>query len=473
MLIPLVLLACDYYISDKLNKKLLLDKIPFFIISVVFGYFMFEGQLISNDFSQIYSYLDRVFLSSYAVIFYIYKFIFPINLLAIYGHPALDHGLLPIKYYISTVIIFLAAFLIFRMKKYRKEVAFGFLFYLFAILYFTQLFPVEGAIVSERYAYIPYAGLLFIVAFFIQKIQENEIQISMKLKRGITIGLSVYLLFFATSSWNRNKVWVDDITLFTDVLKKNPTMAGAYWSRANAKSTIGDHKGAIDDYSMALNIEPNIFKAYFNRAVQKTLIEDYNGAISDYTEALKLAPGEHDIFYNRGSIKLILENDSGAIEDFTEALYLSPDFAESYYYRGVAKYNLADDNGSISDYNEAIRIKPNYAEAYYNRGNAKYNLKDNQGAINDYTEAIKYNPNYAEAYFNRAIQKIILQDTLDAIKDYTYAIQANPQYANAYGARGLLNLRYDKQAAYKDFQKARELGVNASFEMLEEHFNKK
>jgi len=464
-LMPFILFLLDYFYSRKIAKGFFYEKLPFMLTSLLYVYFVFRSAVLSNDYTQIYSLTDRIFIGCYSVVFYIYKFLWPFKLLAIYGRPLVENGLLPVKYYLAPIIILVFGILIYKAKEYRKVLVFGGSFYLLNVLYFSQIFPIEVPLISERHSYIGNMGLILVLSYMLYELWNVKIKNSTNLKLVFVIFLSLYFVFCSAATWNRNKAWLNDISLFTDVIKKNPT-AGAYWSRANSKSLRGDRKGAIDDYTSAIGFQGNFFKAYFNRAVQKTIIEDYNGAIADYTEALKLAPNEYDIFLNRGRLKMVLDNDSGALEDFTEALYLNPEFTEAYYFRGVAKYNLADDNGSISDYNEAISLKPDYAEAYYNRGNAKYNLKDFKGASNDYSTSIQYKPNYAEAYFNRAIQNIIFQDTLAAIKDYTSAIQYNPQYANAYGARGILNLRYNKEAACQDFQMAKQLGLGAATQML-------
>ena len=86
--LPLVLVLTDYYLSNKLAFKNNLDKIPFFVLSVVFGVVSLLSQrVIGSDWDYVigYTLLDRLFMGAYAFTFYIVKSIFPFGLSAI--HP--------------------------------------------------------------------------------------------------------------------------------------------------------------------------------------------------------------------------------------------------------------------------------------------------------------------------------------------------------------------------------------------------
>ncbi|HEY9705226.1 MAG TPA: tetratricopeptide repeat protein, partial [Allocoleopsis sp.] len=54
------------------------------------------------------------------------------------------------------------------------------------------------------------------------------------------------------------------------------------------KSGLGDKKGALNDYSQAININQNYAKAYYNRAGVKMNLKDKKGAIADLTKAAEL-----------------------------------------------------------------------------------------------------------------------------------------------------------------------------------------
>ncbi|MDR2592497.1 MAG: tetratricopeptide repeat protein [Chitinispirillales bacterium] len=195
----------------------------------------------------------------------------------------------------------------------------------------------------------------------------------------------------------------------------------SYFTSGNAKFTLSDYQGAIDDYSKAIEIDPQDAGVYFNRGIAKSELSDYKGAIEDYSKAIEIDPQD----------------------------------AEAYVNRGAAKSDLSDYKGAIEDYSKAIEINPQYAKAYVNRGNAKSDLSDYKGAMEDYSKAIEINPQYAKAYLNRGIAKFRKSDTYDAIKDWSVAIKNNPNDAYAYYCRGIAHIKIKKRKdAAEDFKKA-------------------
>ena len=54
-----------------------------------------------------------------------------------------------------------------------------------------------------------------------------------------------------------------------------------YDSIGTAKYLLKDYKGAIADYTMAIENNPKNEKSYYSRAFSKQIIGDYKGAIED------------------------------------------------------------------------------------------------------------------------------------------------------------------------------------------------
>jgi len=155
--------------------------------------------------------------------------------------------------------------------------------------------------------------------------------------------------------------------------------------------------------------DPNYHNAYGSRGVAKSGLGDHKGAIQDYNKAIELL----------GKTNLT---------DPLDKLVLS----EDYYNRGVAKYELGDYRGAIQDFNKAIELNPNNDAAYNNRGSVKGNLGDYRGAVQDSNKAIELNPNYADAYNNRGLGKIKLGQKDSGCLDLSKAGELG--YSDAYDA---------------------------------------
>ena len=66
--------------------------------------------------------------------------------------------------------------------------------------------------------------------------------------------------------------------------------AETYYNRGNSKINLQDYRGAIADYSKAIELNPNYNNAYHNRGGAKGNLQDYRGAIADLSKAIELNP---------------------------------------------------------------------------------------------------------------------------------------------------------------------------------------
>ena len=66
--------------------------------------------------------------------------------------------------------------------------------------------------------------------------------------------------------------------------------AKEYFDRGIAKYNLHDNRGAIVDYTKAIEINPEYAEAYHNRGIAKDFLKDYRGAIADYTMVIEIDP---------------------------------------------------------------------------------------------------------------------------------------------------------------------------------------
>ena len=65
----------------------------------------------------------------------------------------------------------------------------------------------------------------------------------------------------------------------------------------------GNYKEALEEYDKVLEIRPDFVNALINRANVKSLLNDHEGAIQDLDQAEKLENNEPEVYYNRGNAK--------------------------------------------------------------------------------------------------------------------------------------------------------------------------
>jgi tetratricopeptide (TPR) repeat protein len=67
----------------------------------------------------------------------------------------------------------------------------------------------------------------------------------------------------------------------------------------------------------------------------KRHLNDLKGALQDFTIAIQINPGNPEPYYNRGLTRQSLGDLAGAMADFNQTIKLNPDHPFAYYDRGV------------------------------------------------------------------------------------------------------------------------------------------
>jgi tetratricopeptide (TPR) repeat protein len=70
--------------------------------------------------------------------------------------------------------------------------------------------------------------------------------------------------------------------------KSRPKDDAAFVNRGLSRQSEGDHDGAIEDFTKAIELNPNFAKAYAARGVSREAKGDGGGAKSDYSKALQI-----------------------------------------------------------------------------------------------------------------------------------------------------------------------------------------
>jgi protein O-mannosyl-transferase len=387
--LPVILILLDYYLNSSKFKvqslKYWLDKIPFFILALAIGIIAIISEKFTGSPNKViviqYSLFNRIFILTYSISFYIINLIVPLKLSAFHPSPEIVNGFLPVRYYLSLIFIVLIILLILKAKKRRKEIIFGTLFFLFTISVTLMAGRIRYVQVAERYTYLPYLGLLFIIGQY----SINSLQF--KIYNFKLIIAMVFILIFSFISYTRSKVWNNSIVLSSDVIEKYPRSYLAYEYRGDAKAKLGDKQGAIQDYSRAIDINPEYTEAFNNRGLEKFTLGDILGALNDFSKAIENNPLNADAFLNRGNAKGSIDDKKGALNDYNKAIELNPGNAQAFNNRGLIRFNLDDKQGALKDFNKAIEINPQYAYAFVNRGSARYFLSDKEGACNDWVKS--------------------------------------------------------------------------------------
>jgi protein O-mannosyl-transferase len=473
------LLVIDFYYKRKIiSLKVIVEKLPFFILALVFGILAIKAQESGEALvvGESYNFLQRISIAAYGFTMYLLKLVLPINLSAIYPYPDIVNQTVPFYYTLSIVVVIAVAFAFWKSLKKSRIVAFGIAFFVVNIALLLQLIPVGSAIYADRYAYIPSVGFYIIAAYFLIKLIENK-KVS---KTAVYAIFGLYVLVLTALTFERSKVWQSSEALWDDTVEKSPEAVVARNNRGSLKNTKAEtyaeenrydlsvplRKEAILDFDVAIGEKPDYVHAFYNRGATKLELGKNTKdtsyiyeALDDFNAALQIDPLFAEAYHNRANAKSELNDLEAALSDYDNAIDLEPEKAEYYINRGVNYGKMGQLEQAVEDISRALDTEPENPSAYANLGRAYAGMGNYEEAIENYTLALQYKPDFVTAYFNRAIAFWRLESRQAAIEDFTKALQINPDFVDAYLMRGTLYLETNNQSlACSDFKSAADLG---------------
>ncbi len=426
----LLLVATDYYCRKPISRRTLLDKWPFFLVSLVFGIvtFLFRedtAAMVADTASPAW---QRVMLACYSAGLYLLRLVVPIRLSAFYPYPDAAGGHLPLMVYLAPIFLATVAWLAWTLKRFRRPIVFGATFFLINILLVVKIIPLGAEWMADRYVYLASIGIFFAGAEIIRQLSPTR-------RVAIVLATSVLVAGCAAASYQRSAAWKNDMTFYDGIIANYPNAAIAYSNRAAARTReTRDAQGALSDCDMALRLDPKYADAYFNRATAKLMLGRYTEALADATSAIGLNPTHAEYFRSRADARLAMHDFAGAIADSEKAMARDPTGPEanlSYQSRGIARIRLGDTAGAIADFSKAIEMRPEVATAYQNRANARVLAGDDKGALPDYNRALALDPSLATAYLYRGMLKRRHVDLTGSCDDFRKAWQLKLPAAEA------------------------------------------
>ena len=131
-------------------------------------------------------------------------------------------------------------------------------------------------------------------------------------------GFILITLFFSYHTYQRIKIWHDDISLYSDAIEKfnvNPL-------RFEGKTTRHDKLNSTDKYTLIGNI-------YYNRARSFFKLNNTENAIADFSSSIQYIPTHFEAYNNRGNCYGSLGKFELSVQDYSKAIELDPTYAQA------------------------------------------------------------------------------------------------------------------------------------------------
>ena len=422
---PLVCLLMDYWYGRRLEAKILLEKIPLFALSLLFGLIAlnvqqggdFHGLLTmpydkSKALSTVFSLDQKILFAGYGYMMYFAKTFLPLDLCTFYPYPTeaqLRGGI-----YIAGAIFMLATLALAVWSARRTKLfAFGFGWVFATVILVLQFVSVGVVIMADRYFYLPSAGVFFMLTY------AAEVYIS-KEKPGLKpIWWGILGLFALWCLWltrAQTKTWKNSETLWQQVLRYYPAEDQALESLANwygKKNRVPEAEVMLERAVQDGCTRPNVYSALANCiAIKAGTAKDPEAqrslrerAFSLYAQSIALNPNNADTYFNRAYTALTVYPER-AIADLDTAAMLAPHKALQFkQMRGSALNNLKrypEAEVILTEVIQALEKSPltlkvaeekqRYSDAYLERAVTRFNHGNRPGGVADAEMSLRIAP---------------------------------------------------------------------------------
>ena len=393
VMLPIVLLLIDYLEKRKWSWNVLIEKVPYFILSGIFGVVALLGKSNVVGESTIF---QKMLMACKSTIFYLEKLFVPINLSVIYPYTK-TIALSSPDFFIPVLLILSLIIATWYFRIQKREVTFGILFFLITLIptFFNFAKGGEFYFASDRYTYIPEIGILFLIVTIAYdvfgKMTSGFFGKKETSQRNVSIdgAFVIVVLAFAVAAYQQSLVWHDTETLFLQTLHNYPDALVARINLGLVYRESGLQVKAMEQFNKALALRPNNALVHTNIGATDEKLGKMDEAIAEYQKAIALGPKEPDAYFALGMMK---ERDGKIDEAFT--LYkkveeLSPGYIGVYNNLGSIYVDRHDFVSAAAAYQKAIDIDPYYADAHFNLAFVSEKLNKLDDAAREYETTLK------------------------------------------------------------------------------------
>ena len=398
--LPVLLLLLDYWPLRRLNRRTLLEKLPFFVIAGLFAIVTLssQGRTAELAVSRGQSTFDFPLIFCHNTVFYPYKMLWPAELSSIYpfpeplslSHPAILAGVIGTGLWMIVLVISL---------RWTRALIASWLFFFVALLPTLMVSAYSLGIAADKYVYLPSIGVLLLMAWGASGLWNRSGSVRGRVLRRSTI---VAMFFVAAAlevraTQRQLSYWQDTEILHWHILRGAPESVEARLSLGVHFKTQGRNDEAITLAREALDRAPNDYRAYMllgNALSQKDQLAE---AITHLSKAVDIGPEEPTAHNNLG-IALGKRGDlANAKPHFIRAIELNPDYADAYSNLGNCYIDKADLDKAITCYEQALRLKPDFIGAMKNLASVLLEQGRPGEAIERCRTILRIHPNHPEA----------------------------------------------------------------------------
>lgn len=343
--------------------------------------------------------------------------------------------------YVAYALVFLVSIPVAALRRRFWVALLGYVWTIIFLLPVVNIIPI-GPQAAERLLYLPSAGLVMIA----MSLLARSLSAHHSLRRAVAVALMLLIAAFTADSALRSRVWRDDRSLFSAMVREAPRAPSAFAGLAGALSpTLPD--SAIKLYNRALFFDQGYVPAHINLGILYSRAGDHRRAIHQLRLANELRPGSVTVLNNLGLAYLNAAEVDSALANFERALAADPSALEPRLGRSLALCLLGRAGEAAADLNIVLARRPSLTAdvpslarslnaapgqglanpVHLNRiGSLLVSLADTALADSCYSQSLALDSTYVPALYNAAVLRTARGDTAGARRLAARALRQRP-----------------------------------------------
>lgn len=373
-------------------SRLLLEKIPFFALSVASCLLTLWAQKLGGSVKSLSEFplslrVENTFIS---YIRYMGKFFWPDDLAIFYPHP---NSWPDWQVAIAVVLLIGLTVLTLRFLRSAPFLAVGWFWFLGMMIPVIGLVQVGIQSMADRYTYLPMIGfsiaLVWGVSYFLERLKLPA----------LVLGSGAVGAAFACLVVTNKQVryWRDSEAVYRQALS---VTTSNYTAHANLGIALGN-SGKFDESETHLRaareIGPNYAQAHHNLANTLVQLGKVDEAREAYLTAVKMKPDYHEALSNLGMLAVKSGDFEQAKNFYARASEIRPDDPVLLHNLATALLELGSVAEAMTQYGKAVQLNPDFAPAHFQMGSIFAANNKREQAIHHFRETLRINPDHAEA----------------------------------------------------------------------------
>ena len=440
VMLPFVLVGCVWWRKGRLDRQDLLQLLPFLVVSVLASaatLWFQHYRAIAEDVVRDDVFLSRLAVAGWAVWFYLYKALMPLNLSFVYPRWNVD---------ISSLTVYLPGLLIpvsfglmwFKRRTWGKAWLFGagyFVVTLFPVLGFVNIYFMKYSLVADHWQYTSIVGIIALVVGGAANWLRTKSQRTQS--NGAIAGLAIACIL-TVLTWNQACKYRNEEVLWKHTLALNPKSPLAHNNLGCELAEKGKFEEAFESWRGAIRLKPDYAEPFNNIGHGMVQLDRFEEALTYFQSAVSLMPEDARYLGNLASAQETCGNHEKAEELYRRVLKLEP--GNSRAMTGLA--GISGKKGAVDQaidyYSQAIELSPENVEA---RKNLAVNLLQQgqvKGAIEQYSSILKILPKDMESLVNIALAYRQVGELGEAFRFLDQALEQEPDDPEVHSNLGLV-----------------------------------